>query len=304
MMHKRFFVLNGRACHLECGINLRKESLFVGIQIVADSCCDLTEQMKTDWNVKTVPLTMTLENKSFVDDVSLDLSRFMEEMKACRGRIGSAAPAPALYQEAFESTEDSFAVTISGNLSGSYTSAMLGKSLAEENGAHVHVFDSKSAAAGEALIILKIRKLLRQELPKSEIIMHIEHFIDNMKTFFILDNVDNLLKNGRLNRITGNIISKLHIRPILGSDGHGNISLFSHVQGWKQAVKKLADTIESSGKRTEGESIVISHCGNPGLAGELEKEILRRYRFQEVLILATRGLSSVYANEKGVIIAF
>lgn len=274
------------------------------MQIVADSCCDLSEVDRKELGVQTVPLTMTLGDKTFTDDDSLNLPDFMEEMKACRSRIGSAAPAPSLYESAFKSAEYSFAVTISSNLSGSYASAMVAKSLAEESGVGVHVFDSKSASAGEALIIHKIRKLIREDLPSLDIIARIERFIDDMKTFFVLDNIDNLLKNGRLNRITGTIISKLHIRPILGADGDGNISLLSHVQGWKQAVRKLADTIEASGKKTDGETMVITHCNNPELATLLADEIRRRYRFGEILVLATRGLSSVYANEKGIIIAF
>ncbi len=271
--------------------------------LVADSSCDLTRELRDEWNVKSVPLTLTLAEESYTDDDALDLPDFMARMHACKGRVGSAAPAPGLYAEAFDGGE-SFAVTLSGNLSGSYASAMAGKTIAEENGGHVHVFDSRSAAAGEVLLILKLRKLIREGLQKSEIIQKVERFIKEMRTFFVLDNIDNLLKNGRLNRITATIISTLHIRPIMGADGDGNISLFSHVQGWKQVVRKLADTIEKDGRSTEGQSLVITHCYNLALAEELKAEIEQRYHFAEILILPTRGLSSLYANEKGVIMAF
>lgn len=273
-------------------------------RIVADSCCDLTPELKTQYNVVTVPLTMTLGEASYTDDETLDMPHFMAQMKACKERIGSAAPAPGLYYEAFCGAEESFAVTLSANLSGSYSSAMLGKSLAEEEGAAAHVFDSKSASAGEALLIVKIHKLLREGLPKPEIIERIERFIKEMKTYFVLDNVETLLKNGRLSKIAGTIVSVLHLRPIMGSDGEGNISLFSNAQGWKQALRKLADTIEASGRSTEGESMVISHCNNAPFAAELKREIEARYHFSEILVLPTRGLSSIYANEMGVIIAF
>ncbi len=273
-------------------------------KIVADSCCDLTDELRAKLSVTTVPLTMTLGADSYTDDDALDLPAFMASMRACKERIGSAAPAPGLFEEAFLGAEDTFAVTLSSNLSASYSSAMIGKSLAESRGSHVHVFDSKSASAGEALLIVKIHRFLREGLEKTEIIERIERFIKEMKTFFVLDNVDTLLKNGRMNRITGKIISAFHIRPILGSDGNGNIALFSHAQGWKQALKKLADTIEQSGRATEGETLVISHCQNPEFAEELRAELAARYHFAEILVLPTRGLSSIYANEKGVILAF
>ncbi len=271
--------------------------------LVVDSCCDLTPKLKSEWGVQSIPLTLTLAEESYTDDDALDLPDFMARMHACKGRVGSAAPSPGQYADAF-GTSDAFAVTLSSRLSGSYASAMSGRQIAEEAGARVHVFDSRSAAAGEVLIVLKLRKLIQQGIEKAEIIQRIERFIDQMRTFFVLDNVDNMRKNGRLSRISATIISTLHIRPILGSDGDGNISLFSHVQGWKQAARKLADTIESDGRATEGESLVITHCNNPTLAAELKAEIERRYRFSEILVLPTRGVSSLYANEKGVILSF
>lgn len=272
-------------------------------KLVADSCCDLTNELKQEWGVTSVPLTLTLAEKEFTDDDNLDLPQFMTEMKACKGRVGSAAPAPGSYADAFKGA-NAFAVTLSSSLSGSYASAMSGKSIAEETGADVHVFDSRSAAAAEVLIVMKIRKLIHEGLQKPEIITRVENFIKEMRTFFVLDNIDNLLKNGRLNRITATIISTLHIRPIMGADGDGNISLVSHVQGWKQVVKKLADTIASDGRPTKGKSLVITHCNNPSMAEELKGEIERRYEFAEILVLPTRGVSSLYANEKGVIMAF
>ena len=271
--------------------------------LVADSCCDLTNEMRAEWGVKSVALTLTLGEESYTDDDTLDLPDFMTRMHACKARIGSAAPAPGSYAEAF-GKGDAFGVTLSSSLSGSYASAMSGKGIAEEAGAKVHVFDSRSAAAGEVLLILKIRKLIQEGLEKSEIIRRIENFIKEMSTFFVLDNIDNLYKNGRLNRITATLISTLHIRPIMGADHEGNISLVSHVQGWKQVVRKLADTIEHVGRDATGQSLVITHCNNPTIAGELKAEIERRYHFSEILVLPTRGLSSLYANEKGVIISF
>jgi DegV family protein with EDD domain len=271
--------------------------------LVADSCCDLTTELRTAWGVKSVPLTLTLGEDSYTDDDSLDLPDFMARMKACKARVGSAAPAPGQYADAF-GTGDAFAVTLSSSLSGSYASAMSGKEIAEEAGAKVHVFDSRSAAAGEVLVMLKIRKFIKEGLQKSEIIQKVERFIKEMSTFFVLDNIDNLYKNGRLNRITATLISTLHIRPIMGADRDGNISLVSHVQGWKQVVKKLADTIESTGRDTTDQSIVITHCNNPQFADELKAEIERRYHFSEILVLPTRGVSSLYANEKGIILAF
>lgn len=273
-------------------------------KIVADSCCDLLPQIRKEWGVRCVPLTMTLGEKVFSDDDSLDLHKFMEEVKKCNDRIGSSCPSPLMYKEAFLEAKTSFAVTLSSKLSGSYQSAMLGKSLAEKEGANVHVFDSKSASAGEALVVLKVREMIREGFGKQKIIKTIEKLISNMKTYFALENIETLRKNGRLSKITGKLISVLNIKPIMGSDGNGSISLFSHARSQKQIIRKLSDTIENCGKKTEGESLVITHCDNLELAKKLKVDICERYSFKQILVLPTRGLSSVYANEKGIVIAY
>lgn len=273
--------------------------------IIADSCCDLTTELKEQLQITTIPLNMTLGEKCFIDDDTLNLPQFMEEMKACTTKIGSASPSPLLYKEAFQGTHTSFAITLSSSLSSSYASALVGKDMAEEeNGADVHVFDSKSASAGQVLLAIKLRKLIDEGYHKSEIISSLESFITKMKTYFVLENLDNLVKNGRMNKITGKILSFLHIRPILGSDGDGNIALFTQARGQNQIIEKLADTIEKSGRDTSGESIVITHCNNPGLAEKLMNALKNRYQFKDIHIVSTRGISSMYANDKGIIMAF
>ncbi len=100
-------------------------------KIIADSCCDMTPELKERLGVEIVPLTLTLGDKNFTDDETLDLPQFMAEMKSFTGKIGSAAPSPQLYKDAFDGPHTCFAVTLSSNLSASYSSAMLGKRMAE-----------------------------------------------------------------------------------------------------------------------------------------------------------------------------
>ena len=95
-----------------------------------------------------------------------------------------------------------------------------------DNGDNIHVFDSKSASAGEIVIVLKLREYIEQGLKKIDIIAKMERFINEMKTYFAIENVDNLKKNGRLNKVVATIITKMHISPIMGADGDGNIALF------------------------------------------------------------------------------
>ncbi len=274
-------------------------------RIIGDSSCDMTPEMERDWNAEKVPLTLRLGAEEVMDDRSLDLQSFMARMKACTQKIGTAAPSPMAFQEAFIRAKNAFAITLSSQLSGTYASAMTGAAAAREEGAEfVHVFDSKSASAGEVLVACKIRELLAANLDKEAIIEKVEKFISEMKTYFALEKYDNLLKNGRLTRITERIVSILGIRLIMGDDGNGGIALYRKARGERQVLEKMVNLIKESGKATKDAVLVIAHSNNIEMAQNLSAAIKNMFDFKEIHIVPTGGLSSLYADDKGVIMAF
>jgi len=274
-------------------------------QIIVDSCCDLTPELKEQLGAVSIPMTLRLGQKEFVDDENLDLPEFMTEMMACTEHASSASPPPMSFKEAIEAAERSFIVTISSQLSGSYANAELGKAMAEEDGfVDVHVFDSKSASAGETLVAIKLREMLANGIPKDQIIKTINTFIENMKTYFVLERYENLIKNGRLNKITGKIVNILNIKLIMGSDGNGSIILHAKPRGTTQMLEKLNMLIKSSNRPTNGERLIICHCNNLPLAQQLSASITKLFNFKEIIIIPTRGAISLYADDKGIVMAF
>ncbi|MEG0457357.1 MAG: DegV family protein, partial [Oscillospiraceae bacterium] len=121
---------------------------------------------------------------------------------------------------------------------------------------------------------------------------------------FVLENLDNLVKNGRMNKITGTLATVMNIRPILGSDANGNIASYSKSRGSIQALEKLCGLIGKHATSTSDKTLVITHCNNNEGAKTFEKLVEKFYKFKDIIILPTRGLSSMYANEGGIIIAF
>lgn len=275
-------------------------------RIIVDSCCDLTPEMREELQITSVPLSMRLGEREFVDDENFDAIGFLDEMKHWNDKVGSAAPSPMRYQNAIQASDSpSFVVTLSSQLSGSHESAATGNKLAQEAGHEgAYVIDSKSASAGETLIALKLHGLLAANAAREEIIHIIEKFVDNMRTLFVLENYDNLQKNGRLNRITGRLIHALNIKLIMGDDDHGTIKMYGQARGVNKMIEKLIKLIQDSGKNTKEGDIVISHCNNFDLAERLAGVIEERFHFKKIWIVPTGGLSTLYADNKGIILAF
>ena len=268
-------------------------------KIIVDSCADLTPEMARDLEITTVPLYLRLGQDEYLDDCSLDLPGFMQMMAECRDSVGSAAPAPAKFIDVM--TDDGFVVTVSSALSATYQNAMLG---AEETPANVHVFDSKSASAGQTLIAVKLRELIANKLSKQQIVENVNKFIDEMKTYLVIEKFDNLIKNGRLAAWKGKIASALNMKLLLGSNGEGEISLHAKVRNKKQMLDKILNFITESGRKTKGENMVISHTNNLSLAEQLAERVRERFDFKKIFIVPTRGTSSLYANDKGIVLAF
>lgn len=268
-------------------------------KIIVDSCADLTPEMADEFEITTVPLHLRLGQKEFMDDNNLDLNQFMQLMADCKEGAGSAAPSPASFADAM--TDDGFVVTISSELSATYQSASLG---ADDAPANVHVFDSKSASAGQTLIAVKLRELIANKLPKPQIIDSVNKFIDDMKTYFVIEKFDNLVKNGRMSALKGKIASVLNMKLLLGSDGAGKISLHAKARNTKQMLEKMVGFITESGRKTTGENLVISHVNNQSLAEQLASMVRERFDFKKIFIVPTRGTSTLYANDQGIIVAF
>ena len=154
------------------------------------------------------------------------------------------------------------------------------------------------------MIAIKLHELIKKGISKEKIIETTNSFIDNMKTYFVLENYDNLQKNGRLSKIKGSLIHFLNIKLIMGADGHGEIALFEKCRGMKHMIEQLISYIDKSGKDTHNENLVISHCNNHPLAEQLSALIVKRFHFKKIYIVPTGGLSSMYADDKGIIMAF
>lgn len=275
-------------------------------RIVADSSCDLNEGMQEQLNIDLVPFNISVDDEHFVDDKNLDVSQLIKSMKKSPNPIKTSCPSPGDFLKYFRKADNIFGVTISANLSGTYNSAVLARDMAlkEDPNKFVHIFNSKSASVGETLVALKIDELIKEKLNHMEIVEKVEEYIEQMKTYFILESLDNLVKNGRISKTKGLIASVLNFKPIMGEDGEGNIELVENIRGSKRAFNRLVEIIGETKENFEDKVLAISHANALEKAMALKEKIQELYNFKEILIIETKGLSTAYANDGGVILAF
>ncbi|MBC5580613.1 DegV family protein [Anaerofilum sp. BX8] len=280
------------------------------IQILADSCCDLTPALKSLLGLRHIPLELRPgPGQCFVDDETLDTHLLLQAMKATKEATGTACPSPEAYAQAMRGCDECVVITLSAKLSGSYNAAVMGRDLVleEEPEKKIFILDSESAAAGETRLALLLFDLVRAGLPFEEVTAQACAFRDKMRTLFVLEDLSNLIKNGRISKAAGVIGSMLSLRPIMSDNGHGEIACLEKVRGTANALTKLVARVGEMTRDAAAHSVqlVMSQCNCTERALGLKKALLEACpALEDVLIVPAAGVSTVYANDGGIVIAF
>lgn len=274
-------------------------------KVVIDSCGELTEEMKNSGNFVTAPLTIYVDEYTIVDDETFDQKDFLAKVAASPNCPKSACPSPEAYKNEFDCDVDRvYAVTLSSELSGSYNSAQLGRNLLLEDHPErkVHVFNSCSASVGETVIGLKIMECEEVGMSFEETVKTVEEFIHEKGTWFVLESLETLRKNGRLSTMKAMLATALKIKPVMIGTKEGTIEPVAQVRGINKALVKMVEIIASEVKNPEHRILAISHCNCPARAQMVKEALLERMHVKDVVILDTRGISSLYANDGGIIV--
>ena len=274
-------------------------------KIAIDSCGELLNEWKDDERIEAVPLTLMVGGESIIDDETFDQKDFLKKVAACPECPKSACPSPERYMKAYECEADHiYAVTLSSELSGSYNSAVLGKSLfLEDNpGKKIHVFNSCSASVGETLLAKKIQECEEAGMEFEEVIKAVEAYQAERQTFFVLESLDHLRKNGRLSAVKAFVASALNIKPVMEGNKQGIIEQAGQARGMQKALRMMVELLVERMNKPEEKTVAIVHCNNEARAQFVKEEIEKRTKVKEIIILPSSGVSTLYAAQGGIIL--
>lgn len=278
----------------------------MSFRVVVDSCGELTQEMKDSGCFINVPLTIMLGDHHIVDDETFDQADFLKRVEEYPDCPKTSCPSPEKYMESYRCDADHiYAVTLSANLSGSYNSAVLGKNLYEEEYGDkpIYVFDSRSASVGQTLIALKIAECEEAGMTFEQVVETVENFITEQITYFVLESLEALRKNGRLKGMKALVATALNIKPYCGATPEGTIFQAGQARGIKKALSKMVDVFVAELKNSEEKIVAISHCNCFERAMDVKRMIEAKITPKKIIVLDTRGISSTYASDGGIIVS-
>ena len=275
-------------------------------KIVADSSCDLTSlaHLSSDQQFGRAPLRILVGDTEYVDEAGLDTRAMMDAVYAFKGKTGSACPSPEEYADHCRSADETYIVTISSNLSGSYNSAVLARDLvlAESPEKKIHVFNTLTAGPELSLIVEEIARLASSGLPFEMVCAEVERYMQRTTLLFQLNSLENLTNNGRVSKMAGMTAKLLGIHMIGIASDVGTVQPLHKCRGTEKTYRLVLQ--EMSERGFTGGRVILGHAFQEKGAEMMKNMILEEFPSARITVMPLSGLCCYYAEEGGLLVGF
>ncbi len=264
------------------------------IKIVTDSSITIESELAKDLNITIVPLTVMIDGVVY-SDANLKEGEFLRLMKSSKNLPKTSQPPVGVFAEVFEdlSAEDVQIISIhmSHALSGTVEAARQGATLAK---ADVTVVDSSFTDQAMKFQVVEAAKMAKVGATLEEILEKLEEVKAKTELYIGVSTLENLVKGGRIGRVTGLISSLLNIRVVMQMTNH---TLTPIVKGrGAKTFKKWLDDLKESLKEKEIEEIGISYAGGPEFANQMKEE-LQEFVEKPIPVLETGSIIQTHTGE-------
>ena len=271
-------------------------------KIVTDSSSNLFSLEGADF--ASVPLKINTAAGEYVDDLSLDVEAMVLQIKATKGRSGTACPSIGEWLETFRGADRVFAITITGALSGSYAACVQAAREYEQEhpGVRVQVIDSLSAGPELALLAERIRDQIQAGQTFEQIVADVERYQRHTHLSFCLESLTNLARNGRCSPAVAAVAGVLGIRLVGMASAEGTLEPRHKPRGERKAREAVYQDMLAHGY--DGGKVRIAHCMNIEGAQGMAHLIRTHYPQAQVVVEKCGGLCGYYAEKGGLMIGF
>ena len=266
---------------------------------MADSTCDLSDEVLEKYDISVAPLTINIDGKIYRDRVDIKPSEFYGMMEALPEFPTTGMPSPAEYlkimkQAVEDGNKEILCICMSSGTSGAYQSAVLAKDyFFEENlesNVKVHVVDSKCMSHGSGWLIMESAMMREKGASFEEIIAFNENYKKKVKHFLSVADLDHLLKSGRLTNASAFIGKILMLKPIMTmKDGKG--AIVGKERGLKRVLKHYTQEFMKRNDKEITDFIIVGYTSDIKVAENLKAKIQLDTNFTGEIHMMQMGVS-------------
>ncbi|WP_301108384.1 DegV family protein [Sporosarcina sp.] len=243
------------------------------IHVVTDSTAALTEEMIEKYQIHVVPLTVQINNKSYIDGVELQPDDFLDLMRESKELPKSSQPASGVFQKLYDELgadgSQIISIHMTGGMSGTVKSA---ETAAHASSADVTVIDSMFISYALTFQVLEACRLAEEGKSVEEIKEAVESVRKRSSLFVVVDVLDNMVKGGRIGKGKAMLGSLMNIKPI-ATLKDGVYTPVAKVRSHKQVVTYLFNEFKNETAGKVIRSVGIAHANGLAMADPLKKLI-------------------------------
>lgn len=279
------------------------------IQIMADGGADIPKELVDAYDIKIVPLYLHFSDKQYQTGVTIDLPKFHQKVKELNEVPKSSAPSPNDFFEAFKEVPKEKAIlmlALSKELSSTYENAVIAKNmlLEEEPERKIAIINTKSASCAAGLLSHEVKNKIESGMDFDHLVAHLEVCVEKTITLFVLNTLDNLVRGGRVSKVTGRIAKTLNIKLLMRASDEGAIEVAEKIRGEKKSLARFVNQIGDYTKSFENKSLFMTHYNAESRAKRILQDIKSKYSFKETFLSDVGPIIATHGGEGTIVIAF
>jgi len=268
------------------------------IAFVSDTACDLPDELVLQYDVGLVPMQLIVEDSSYRDRLELTSGEFFRRLRAGLD-ASTSQPAPQAftdaYQDAARAADHVIAVIVSSRLSGTFANA--DAAARRFDPARVTVVDSRSASLGQGLLVIRGVELAAAGWQPEAIVRELLRVRAQSGGFFTVDNLERLVRSGRLGRGRAWLGTKLNLKPVMALTMEGKIEPVARVRGRDAARRRTLELLERAlTPQPRALRMGVVHGDIPEFADALRAELVARYRPMQCLVTPITPVIAAHAG--------
>ena len=269
-------------------------------KILTDSTADLPESWTQEHDVQVLGLTIQLDGQTY-ETVGPD--KLTSEQLLAKMESGSKPTTSQINVGQFEDVFRQYAqegiavlyVAFASALSGTYQSAVMAREIVLEDypEAIITILDTKAASMGEGLLVMKAveARAAGQSLEQTADLL--QSLVSRVKTYFLVDDLNHLMRGGRISKAAALMGSLVNIKPIIAVTADGSLDSVAKVRGKKKAQ---AEVVRMTLETISEPLVVIAYAGEKEVAENVKEQILASGQVTEVLILPLGPVISTHTG--------
>ncbi|MBO0364476.1 DegV family protein [Streptococcus vaginalis] len=270
--------------------------------MLTDSTTDLPESWALKNDVQILGLTIQLDGTTYetVGDKKLTSEQLLSKMEA-----GSQPTTSQINVGQFEDIFRRYAevgmpvlyIAFASVLSGTYQSAVMARDMVLEDfpKAVIRIIDTKAASMGEGILVMKAVEAKAAGQSLEQVVALIKSLVPKVKTYFLVDDLNHLMRGGRISKTAALMGSLVNIKPVIAVKGDGRLDSVAKVRGKKKAQTEVVRmTLED----IADPRVVIAYAGadSQEVAQVLKNQLLASEQVNEVLILPLGPVISTHTG--------